>query len=96
MQETDRLLKEGSARFEKALIEFDINEKSINIYVKSTCGEAKEYFSELRSAIRQTLRKIKVDENLHNWPKGANEEKKEGKVSLEVALAHWRENIYNF
>ena len=81
-----------------ALIEFDINEKSINIYVKSKHGEAKEYFSELRNAIRQALGRIKVEENVHYWEKLENGEIKEGKLSYEEVLAYLRkgmEEIYD-
>ena len=70
-----------------ALIEFDVNEKSISIYVKSSCGEAKEYFSEIRRAINNALKEIKeVSEYLYHWFNNENKEVKFRYKAIEAYL----------
>jgi len=70
-----------------ALVEIDIDEKSINIYVISDCGKANEYLSEYRNAIYEALKEIKADEIIHHW---SDEKGKEGRIPYDTVMAHKR------
>ena len=74
-----------------ALIELDINETSLDIYVKSDCGEAKEYLSEMRGAINTLLEKMCVQ--CEEFLRHRTQDGREGKISYEIVRQHHIANM---